>query len=309
MIDPKKGGVITSTQNVCFRGSHKPFNISEQILAGLAVKTTDSLSQLEKYQIPDGVIERLRQKEPFKKMTEIQIKEIVDEFKKFVAIVAINYARGKKIEMVGELIDELWHTFILFTNDYRKFCDTTVGEYIHHDPNVNAEDRNGPLFISKKKRNIEFFYEEYENFGPSPAIWKQKLPQKNSEQKAVAWYIIVSTAILVASILIWQSITSPLFAQLEAFLFGCTLIFITHIVYKKTRDKIIKDTILHGTLIIGIILLAFSIIFAYICQFGIFAHFLVLLYVGTGLTIANSSSKSGKTTRSGGGPLYSIGEQ
>ena len=64
--------------------------------------------------------------------------------------------------MVSELIDELWHTFILFTNDYRKFCDTTVGEYIHHDPNVNAEDRNGPLFISKKKRNIEFFYEEYE---------------------------------------------------------------------------------------------------------------------------------------------------
>ena len=108
--------------------------------------------------------------------------------------------------MVSELIDELWHTFILFTNDYRKFCDTTVGEYIHHDPNVNAEDRNGPLFISKKKRNIEFFYEEYN-----------------------------------------------------------------------------------------------------ICQFGIFAHFLVLLYVGTGLTIANSSSKSGKITRSGGGPLYNIG--
>ena len=164
MIDPKKGGVITSTQNVCFRGSHKPFNISEQILAGLAVKTTGSLSQLEKYQIPYGVIERLRQKEPFKKMTEIQIKEIVDEFKKFVAIVAINYVKGKKIEMVSELIDELWHTFILFTNDYRKFCDTTVGEYIHHDPNVNAEDRNGPLFISKKKRNIEFFYEEYEKY-------------------------------------------------------------------------------------------------------------------------------------------------
>jgi len=58
---------------------------------------------------------------------------------------------------------------------------------------------------------------------------------------------------------------------------------------------------------IRIILLVFSIIFAYICQSGIFAYFLVLLYVGTGLTIANSSSKSRKTCRSGGGPLYSIG--
>ena len=129
----------------------------------------------------------------------------------------------------------------------------------------------------------------------------------NIAQKAIAWYIIVSTAILVASILIWQCITSAFFAQLEAFLLGCALIFIAHIAYKKTSDKIIKDTILHGTLMIGIILLAFSIIFAYICQSGIFAYFLVLLYVGTGLTIANSSSKSGKTTRSGGGPLYSMG--
>jgi len=259
VIDPKEGGVITRTQNFCFSDSHKPFNISEQIFAGLTVKTTDSLSHLEKYQIPYGVIERLRQKEPFNKMTEIQIKELVDEFKKFVAIVIINYEKGKKIEMVSELVDELWHTFILFTNDYRKFCDTTVGEYIHHDPNVNAEDRNGPLFVSNKKRNIEFFYEEYEKyFGPSPTIWKQKVPQINIAQKAIAWYIIVSTAILVASILIWQCITSAFFAQLEAFLLGCALIFIAHIAYKKTRDKIIKDTILHGTLMIGIILLAFS---------------------------------------------------
>jgi hypothetical protein len=108
VIDPKEGGVITRTQNFCFSDSHKPFNISEQIFAGLTVKTTDSLSHLEKYQIPYGIIERLRQKEPFNKMTEIQIKELVDEFKKFVAIV--NYEKGKKIEMVSELVDELWHT-------------------------------------------------------------------------------------------------------------------------------------------------------------------------------------------------------
>ena len=90
-------------------------------------------------------------------MTEIQIKELVDEFKKFVAIVIINYEKGKKIEMVSELVDELWHTFILFTNDYRKFCDTTVGEYIHHDPNVNAEDRNGPSSSLIKREILNFF--------------------------------------------------------------------------------------------------------------------------------------------------------
>lgn len=33
-------------------------------------------------------------------------------------------------------IDEMWHEFILFTEDYMNFCERYFGKYIHHLPNV-----------------------------------------------------------------------------------------------------------------------------------------------------------------------------
>jgi hypothetical protein len=33
-------------------------------------------------------------------------------------------------------IDEMWHEFILFTEDYTNFCQQYFGEYMHHLPNI-----------------------------------------------------------------------------------------------------------------------------------------------------------------------------
>lgn len=33
-------------------------------------------------------------------------------------------------------IDEMWHEFILFTEDYTNFCLRYFGEYMHHLPNI-----------------------------------------------------------------------------------------------------------------------------------------------------------------------------
>ncbi|HET6345925.1 MAG TPA: hypothetical protein VFH51_13395 [Myxococcota bacterium] len=33
-------------------------------------------------------------------------------------------------------IDDMWHEFILFTEDYTAFCQGTFGRYIHHLPNI-----------------------------------------------------------------------------------------------------------------------------------------------------------------------------
>lgn len=33
-----------------------------------------------------------------------------------------------------EMVDEGWHNFILFTEDYAKFCHTHFGNFIHHRP-------------------------------------------------------------------------------------------------------------------------------------------------------------------------------
>ncbi|HET7500357.1 MAG TPA: hypothetical protein VFK02_05115 [Kofleriaceae bacterium] len=37
------------------------------------------------------------------------------------------------------LLDEMWHEFILFTQDYTEFCDRYLGGYIHHQPATRLE--------------------------------------------------------------------------------------------------------------------------------------------------------------------------
>jgi hypothetical protein len=46
-------------------------------------------------------------------------------------------------------IDHMWHTFILFTQDYVNFCRDHFGRYIHHQPVTNR----GPVVsISTQRR-------------------------------------------------------------------------------------------------------------------------------------------------------------
>ena len=306
MIDPNEKGVITRTQSVC-RGSPKPFNIHEQIASNLSAGTLESLSKLDKYQIPSGLIERLKQKKPFDSITDMQIKEILDEFKKYIAILVINNRKGTRVEMVSELVDEVWHTFILFTNEYKKFCNTIFGEYIHHEPNVSSRYGVDPLFPYKKKQSTEFFYEQYETyFGALPQIWRFKSPAENVEylrieKKDVAWIIIISVSIFITVGLIIQYSVNILYAQIEALLLGPVLIIVGYAFYKKTNDKQIKDIVLKGTILIGFLLLGISIILAVICGEGFFAKMLVLLYIGSAGGIAESSSKSSKKKYVGAG--------
>lgn len=38
-----------------------------------------------------------------------------------------------------ELIDEMWHAFILFSKDYTNFCEKFFGHYLHHLPTTSVE--------------------------------------------------------------------------------------------------------------------------------------------------------------------------
>lgn len=37
-------------------------------------------------------------------------------------------------KVVSEPIDRMWHTFLLFTKDYREFCNGYLGRFIDHAP-------------------------------------------------------------------------------------------------------------------------------------------------------------------------------
>ncbi len=82
------------------------------------------------------------------------------ELKRFLAICAINPDR--MIGMSGR-IDELWHTFLMFTWDYHEFCSSIAGRYIHHSPRDESED------IQLGRAAYRNFWNAYEAaFGESP---------------------------------------------------------------------------------------------------------------------------------------------
>jgi len=58
-------------------------------------------------------------------------KEIEVELKRYFILTALNpsYDYG----MAGS-VDDLWHTFILFTKEYKSFCETHIGRFLHHYP-------------------------------------------------------------------------------------------------------------------------------------------------------------------------------
>lgn len=48
--------------------------------------------------------------------------------------------KGKSIPMPSEVVDDIWHSFILCTKEYQKFCKEHIGYFLHHTPNEDKYD-------------------------------------------------------------------------------------------------------------------------------------------------------------------------
>jgi hypothetical protein len=53
------------------------------------------------------------------------------EFRRYFTLVALT---DEVIPMTSKIVDEVWHTVILFTRLYLDLCLTTAGRFIHHEP-------------------------------------------------------------------------------------------------------------------------------------------------------------------------------
>ncbi len=65
--------------------------------------------------------------------TAEEIDAVEDEYKKYIAMCIahprLNFPISKKV-------DDLWHTHLLFTQDYHKMCQEQAGHFIHHRPKI-----------------------------------------------------------------------------------------------------------------------------------------------------------------------------
>jgi hypothetical protein len=119
------------------------------------------LGSLGNYEIPDYLEERLLAKGGFD--SREGVREAFKEWKKYVAL---NEIKGRRISMMSEKVDEVWHQFILFTRQYHSFCDNFLSGYFHHSPHTSETSRE------KKREGAIRFVKSYQQvFGKVSGIW------------------------------------------------------------------------------------------------------------------------------------------
>ena len=92
------------------------------------------------YRWPAGLLERLEKHHAnFDRKDSALVSRGLRQF--FLA-----YLRSgtKFVSMPSQIADDLWHEFILYTRDYKSFCDKAFGGFLHHTPAVvlSADRRN-----------------------------------------------------------------------------------------------------------------------------------------------------------------------
>ncbi len=101
------------------------------------------------------------------------------ELKRFLIICA-EYSDGK-IGMAGP-IDDLWHTFIIFTYDYEEFCNQLNGKLIHHVPFTDADKAMPSKNELTAYERFLTLYEEVFEEKPNENIWPQSAVLASCQQ-------------------------------------------------------------------------------------------------------------------------------
>jgi len=99
---------------------------------------------------------------------------IVGEMKRFLTLCALH--PRTHYGMRG-IVDDAWHTFMIFSRDYTAFCSDLAGDYIHHEPEERGDPTENPserLARSRDSyRKTLTDYQEVFGHAPPADIWPQ----------------------------------------------------------------------------------------------------------------------------------------
>lgn len=85
---------------------------------------------LEQFEMPAVVVARTHAKRP--ELTREQMRLVQQGLQQYFLICVA--AGGRFVSMPSQVVDDLWHDFILFTRQYERFCEQAFGQYLHHTP-------------------------------------------------------------------------------------------------------------------------------------------------------------------------------
>jgi len=118
------------------------------------------------YPIPNMIA---RCKKDFK-YTDEDMVILERELKRYFVLCALKNNKDRAMGMYSSDVDNLWHSFILFTKEYARFGREAVGYFLHHVPKIEGEPQPSR---EKKREELRYFIEQYEKtFGEPPhGIW------------------------------------------------------------------------------------------------------------------------------------------
>jgi hypothetical protein len=92
-------------------------------------KRADYIRSLE---LPKGLFDKLRQRRP--ELTAKDCQLVAQALRQF--FLAYQQSGLQAVSMPSQVVDELWHEFILYTRHYQDFCNKAFGQFLHHTPAV-----------------------------------------------------------------------------------------------------------------------------------------------------------------------------
>ena len=97
---------------------------------------------LRDYIFPMALDRKLRERYPNLNNEQIALvfRALYDYFR------ICQFAKGKMVAMPSQVVDDVWHDFILFTRLYQLFCQQALGRFLHHTP---TEAMNSPTLANQ----------------------------------------------------------------------------------------------------------------------------------------------------------------
>ena len=85
---------------------------------------------IEAYEFPESIQEKLTKKYP--QLSDADVQSVMTALKDFFII--CNARSKQMVSMPSQVVDVAWHEFILYTRQYKEFCDLGLGGFLHHTP-------------------------------------------------------------------------------------------------------------------------------------------------------------------------------
>ncbi len=93
---------------------------------------------IRQFELPRGLFDRLRKQHP--ELTPKDCQLVAQGLRQF--FLAHLKSGRRYVSMPSQVVDDLWHEFILYTRNYQAFCRQAFGRFMHHTPAV-ALGNNG----------------------------------------------------------------------------------------------------------------------------------------------------------------------